>query len=129
MSLSIQGIQQFGGLYGTYPARQIPVVSVEEAKEQKSALPDSSTSLPDQSEVQKQEQNKASRSADLQNISLTFNAGEDYGYIGKDSILENLDVMKAISDMQKDSVLQQYQTFVGSGDTVFSSEDGVVLMK
>ena len=124
-------IQQLAGLYNTYPTRQIPVVSAKESvqPESKNAISDVSTTPSGQNDALEQEEKKASRNADLSNISLTFNAGEDYGYIGKDSILENLDVVKAVSDMQKDSVLQQYQTFVGSNDLVFSSDDGIVLMK
>lgn len=130
MDLSIQGISQFGGLYQAYPARQIPVVSVEAVRgQQQNTIADSSASLTSVQEAPEQQEQKASRKADLQNLSLTFNTGDDYGYIGKDSALEKLDVMQAVSDMQKDAVLQQYQTFVGGNDTVFSSDDGVVLMK
>ena len=43
--------------------------------------------------------------------------------------IAGLDVQKAISAMQQDSVLQEYNYFVGSSDKVFSSSDGVVLAK
>ena len=39
-----------------------------------------------------------------------------YDLKGKDSDLESLDVQKAISDMEKDQVLQQYQYFVETAD-------------
>jgi len=57
---------------------------------------------------------KADKKADLQNISMSFNAEDDYGYIGKDKDVAALDVQKAISDMQKDRIIQQYQYFVGN---------------
>ena len=38
--------------------------------------------------------------------------------------------MKAVSDMRKDEVLQEYQYFVGSSQNfAFQSEDGVVIPK
>lgn len=76
--------------------------------------------------------NRASRMADLEQVSLKFNREDSFGYIGMDSSLENLDMQKAISDMRKDQVLQGYQYFVGSAGSLFgemSSEDGTVVMK
>ncbi len=43
-----------------------------------------------------------------------YDPNKTYEMVGKDSDLRTLDVEKAISAMQKDSVLQQYQFFVGS---------------
>ncbi len=53
---------------------------------------------------------------DTREISLKFNVGDDYGYLGKDSKIEDLDMQKAISDMKKDQVLQEYQYFVGKNE-------------
>ena len=57
--------------------------------------------------------------APLEDISITFHKQDDFGYIGRDSDIHSLDVEKAISDMRKDQILQQYQYFVGS-KTVFT---------
>ena len=57
--------------------------------------------------------------APLDDISITFHKQDDFGYIGRDSDIHSLDVEKAISDMRKDQILQQYQYFVGS-KTVFT---------
>lgn len=76
--------------------------------------------------------NRASRIADLENLSLKFNKEDSFDYIGNDSSLDNLDMQKAISDMRKDQVLQGYQYFVGSSRNLFTgqtSEDGVVILK
>ena len=57
---------------------------------------------------------------------------DDYGYIGRDKEIQNLDVEKAVSDMQKDKVLQQYQFFVDASEAdqvLFGSEDGIVIRK
>ena len=74
-------------------------------------------------------EDKRSKQADLENISLTFHKEETFDYIGSESGLANLDMQKAISDMKKDSILQDYQYFVGSSKNIFSSEDGMVLPK
>ena len=62
---------------------------------------------------------KTSVNAALEDISVTFNKQDEFGYIGRDSDIHSLDVEKAISDMRKDQILQQYQYFVGS-KTVFT---------
>lgn len=59
------------------------------------------------------------QNAPLEDISITFHKQDDFGYIGRDSDIRSLDVEKAISDMRKDQILQQYQYFVGS-KTVFA---------
>ena len=51
---------------------------------------------------------------DLEDISLGFNQQDDYSYIGKDADIKTLDMEKAISDMRKDNLFQQYQFFVRS---------------
>lgn len=78
------------------------------------------------------QENPASRMADLDQVSLKFNKEDSFEYIGMDSSLDNLDMQKAISDMQKDQVLQSYQYFVGSAGSLFgeiSSQDGMVVLK
>ena len=78
------------------------------------------------------QENTAGRMSDLANVSLTFNREDDFGYIGKDSDPEALDMQKAISDMRKDQVLQSYQYFVGSAGNLFDGQpslDGMVIMK
>ncbi len=67
--------------------------------------------------------------SDLQDISLSFNRDEDISLVGRDSSLAGLDVEKAISDMRKDSMLEQYQYFVGSGSSIVNDEDGLVFQK
>jgi hypothetical protein len=68
---------------------------------------------------------------ELEDISLNFNKGETYDYIGKDSDINNLDVKKAVSDMRKDQLLEQYQYFVGAtqDDILLNNQDGLVIRK
>ena len=49
----------------------------------------------------------------------------DKELIGSESDINGLDVQKEVSDMQKDSILQQYQYFVGN----ISTEDGMVIRR
>lgn len=51
---------------------------------------------------------------DLENISIGFNRQDDFSYIGKDADIEQLDMQRAISDMQRDNLFHQYQFFVRS---------------
>lgn len=78
-----------------------------------------------------QESGLADRTAtsNLQDISLKFNRDEEANLVGRDSSLAGLDVEKAISDMRKDSMLEQYQYFVGSGSNIVNNEDGLVFQK
>ncbi|MGN0167396.1 MAG: hypothetical protein ACI4AB_05110 [Acetatifactor sp.] len=70
------------------------------------------------------------KDAPLEDISITFNKEDNFGYIGKDKDIRSLDVEKAIDDMKKDKVLQQYQYFVGSSrNLMMENEDGTVIQK
>lgn len=124
----------YGSLFQNYRIPSIPDVrigQVEKPMQQSEAMPiqtQEKTVITEEEPIRKQ----AGKSADLENISLKFNTGDDYGYIGRDSDIEQLDMQKAISDMKKDSVLQQYQYFVGSSQDLLTgsaSEDGMVIPK
>ncbi len=119
------GYGGFGAFQNNYRISDIPrvdvnkpVTPVEEVKE--------AVKSP---KIEIEEINKAPRSTDPNSVSLEFNKGNDYSYIGSTKDIEKLDVAKAISDMQQDSILQEYNYFVGSGANVFSSEDGTVITK
>ena len=127
-------ISDYSSLFQNYRIPNIPEVQIGQVETQEPKVQESSVNPQEKQVITEQEplQNRAGKSADLENISLKFNTGEDYGYIGKDSDLEKLDMQKAISDMKKDSVLQQYQYFVGSAKNLNSgipSEDGIVIPK
>ena len=134
--MAINGISNLGGFYGSNIARNIPKVDLETVKQQDAAKK--------QAELNPLEQfagketttpvvnDNRTRTADLDNISLNFNSGDDYSYIGSDFALDNLDMEKAISDMKKDKMLADYQYFVGSSENLnelFNGSDGKVLIK
>lgn len=131
--MGISGINDFYGALSSYRVPNIPSVSVSEVEKQdklktqnvsENAASASSSSLQDISLPSVKRSN-----ADVEDISLTFNKGDDYGYIGKDSDIYSLDVQNAISDMQKDDVLRQYQYFVGGNSSFGDPSDGVVIPK
>ncbi len=130
--MGIELLNGFGGVQPYYKASQIPVQdSIETLKQQpvdEAKQQEQSVLYPSQD--QQPVMDHRSRTADLENISLTFHKENDYSYLGSESSLTDLDVQKAISDMRKDSVLQEYQYFVGSARTLFNgSSDGAVVPK
>lgn len=134
--MSIDRIGLYGGFYNQYKMPEIQQVSVEDVKKQDEQLAkqqmQQSVETP-KIDYTQQPENQAPRMANLEDISLTFNTNETYDYIGRDADLQNLDMMSAISDMQKDKVLEQYQYFVGPKEMedpiVAQTPDGIVVQK
>lgn len=134
--MQIQGYGQYGGFYQQSRVSQIKQVSTEEVRrqdEEQKKQKEASQSVEALQKEYASAPDTRSRMADLANISLTFNEGETYDYLGRDASLDNLDMMSAISDMQKDKLLQQYSYFVGTQDmhnqVIASNEDGIVIQK
>ncbi len=127
------GISDYNSYFRNYRIPDIPEVKPgqlqqQERLQQEPVVPQERRVVTEQEPVR----NPAGKSADLENISLKFNTGEDYGYIGMDSDIAQLDMQKAISDMKKDSILQQYQYFVGSSQNLMTEnifDDGIVIPK
>ena len=68
------------------------------------------------------------QNASLEDISLSLNESTSFEMKGRDSDIELLDMEKAVSDMQKDQALMQYQYFVGESP-ILNNEDGIVIAK
>ena len=128
--MSIGGVGSYGSNFQNYRVQDIPRVSVEEVRRQEQGVPSDIVSVPNADVNEKTSPVAPRQDAPLEDISLTFNKQDDFGYIGQDSDIHSLDVEKAISDMRKDQVLQQYQYFVGSSrDLMAGTMDGIVLAK
>lgn len=130
--MGIQGISDYGNLFQNYRVPSIPSVDIEQVKKQNETVPSISTNSEEATSLTTTTVNEASRTADLENVSINFNSKDDYSYIGSESDLGNLDMQKAISDMRKDQVLEQYQYFVGSSKNLTESmgtEDGIFFPK
>lgn len=133
--MGINGISEYGNLPYSYKIPEIPAVDYEKVKSVEDAgkAPKAAAVQPQDIALSIEEKNSdiSKPAANVQDLSLSFNLQEDYGYLGKDSNIEDLDVQKAISDMRKDQVLQQYQYFVGDSRKLLqkASEDGLVFLK
>lgn len=71
---------------------------------------------------------KPRKNASLEVVSLSLSEPNGFEMKGRDSDLADLDMEKAVSDMQKDQALMQYQYFVGETN-VLNNEDGIVIQK
>lgn len=133
--MGINGISEYGNMSFSYKIPEIPAVDYEKVNSAQDAVkaPKAVEVKPQDIALSIEEKNShvSKPSSKVQDLSLSFNLQEDYGYLGKDSNIENLDVQKAISDMRKDQVLQQYQYFVGDSRKLLqkASEDGLVFLK
>ena len=129
--MGIAGINDYSSFINNYRVPSIPTVSVEEVKrqDQEKIAAESTAAVTSSPKEDWTLQTRPRNDAALQDISLTFNKGEDYGYLGKDSDIYSLDVENAISDMRKDDLLKQYQFFVGTSGTLTDGMDGVVVPK
>ncbi|MBO4903976.1 MAG: hypothetical protein J5367_02015 [Lachnospiraceae bacterium] len=68
------------------------------------------------------------QNASLEDITLSLNEPNGFEMKGRESDIDALDMEKAVSDMQKDQALMQYQYFVGE-QGIMNSEDGIVIAK
>lgn len=129
--MGIELMSGFGGVSSYYNrAYEIPSVTPEEVKKQEQQQQQEVLQVAKAEALEVQAIDTRSKTADLENISLTFNKEESYDYLGSESSLTGLDMQKAISDMKRDSVLQEYQYFVGSSQNLFiNPADGIVIPK
>ncbi len=128
--MGIELMSGFSGISSYYnKAYEIPSVTPKEVKKQ-DELQQTEQPVSDTEALETQAAYSRSKATDLENISLTFNKEESFDYLGSESSLMSLDVQKAISDMKRDSVLQEYQYFVGSSQNLFiNPADGIVIPK
>lgn len=137
--MGINPVSDYSSLFANYKVPEIPSVDLDRIKKPEAVS--ANAQAIDQPIMQEtnndidlsiEEKPKRAGNADVHELSLSFNINEDYSYIGQDSDIESLDIQKAISDMKKDQVLQQYQYFVGSAEDLFSGnseKDGNVFLK
>lgn len=120
----------YSSLFQNYRVPNIPVVSVDEIKRQEEERRAQESTQVSQSSYSQPAVREDKPNAQLEDISLTFNKKDDFSFLGKDSDIEKLDMQKAVSDVQKDSILKDYQYFVGSSRNLVSeSADGMVFAK
>lgn len=132
--MTIGGYSDISFLYRPYDAYRIPTADTQKSEtlgqditsKQQAVVPEAPVVKAEEATVPVERKNTA-----LEDVSLTFLKDDTYDMIGSESDLNKLDMQKAISDMQKDKILQDYNYFVGSSvmQQRNISEDGVVVAK
>lgn len=132
--MTIGGFSDISFLYRPYDACRIPTADTQKSEtlgqnitsKQQAVVPEAPVAKAEEATVPVERKNTA-----LEDVSLTFLKDDTYDMIGSESDLNKLDMQKAISDMQKDKILQDYNYFVGSSvmQQRNISEDGVVVAK
>ncbi len=64
------------------------------------------------------DETRARQSFSALDYASTYDPNASYDLKGADSDISKLDVEKAVSDLDKDKMLEQYQFFVGSSDNI-----------
>lgn len=118
------GINGNFNILSSYSINEIPKVNVEALKPEQTLTDERPANAAGQNE--KGISREEVKNANIEDISMTFNLGENFGYIGRDRDAELLDMQKAVTEAKTDTVLRDYQYFVGNGKPVFESEDGSV---
>lgn len=127
--MGIGGVSDYSSILKNYKIPVVPDMGLAEVQGRESTVredaPSAVTPRDDSFEAAER------KDAALEEISITFNRQESFEYIGKDRDVRALDVEKAIDEMEKDRVLQQYQYFVGSSRNLYGAEDaeGMVIRK
>ncbi|MEG0962254.1 MAG: hypothetical protein RR139_08315 [Lachnospiraceae bacterium] len=107
--MNISGIRPYTGLYNYNVTKSAEEQSVSaqqiERQQEKIISPIGSKEIIEE---------KKRSQTDTGDYAKQYKPLETYELKGKDSSLESLDMERAISDMQKDQLLHQYQFFVGT---------------
>lgn len=115
--MTISGIRPYAGFY------EYNSIKANELRAEQIAATQEASSV-EAEEVSTETQSAAVQTpAPEQNFTAfdyaqNYRSDETYELKGKDCDLASLDMQKAISDLDKDQVLQQYQFFVGDKDSV-----------
>ncbi len=129
--MRIGGFEDYSSYLQNYRVPEIPSVSLEEVRRQDDQRKVETTPQSAGTQAQSAAVPTAPRKdALLEDISLTFNRSEDFGFLGRESDLALLDAEANVSEARKDDILQQYQYFAGGKTTnLVDNTDGMVVVK
>lgn len=134
----LQGINSQSDLYSAYNRIQTKKVFEDESLKSLAGQAQNPSNLEQSKEAAAPHKEMDLRLGDIkprqnlsiEDVSLSLNeSAASFEMKGRQSNIEDLDMEKAISDMQKDKTLMQYQYFVGESNPFMSSEDGIVIPK
>ncbi|MCR4738787.1 MAG: hypothetical protein K5886_00840 [Lachnospiraceae bacterium] len=132
--MAINGLGQFDIMMSYEALNRIPSVNpgdIAPMPEDKVVIKDDSVKS-DESlviEESKAPELRYRNNASIEDISLSFNYDRENAMNGADSDITKLDMEKIVSDTKKDSILSQYQYFVGDSFSVEDLNDGIVIAK
>ncbi|MCR5302933.1 MAG: hypothetical protein K6E33_00085 [Lachnospiraceae bacterium] len=137
--MKITPIDSYNFINSRYGVRDIPYVGkTAQGGQEETGSKQEVTSAQAAPKETVEVKNQAPKATDPNSVSLTFNKNDDFSYIGSESPLQNLDMQKAISNMNRDSILADYRRFVGTpvasaqpenGGVFVDDADGTVLLK
>ena len=110
--MNISGIRPSEGFY-SYNSIRVNELRNSQIMSSKQAVDDTASQQSIADDTADDEARQSFTSLDYAN---TYDSNASYELKGADSDISTLDVAKAVSDLDKDKVLQQYQRFVGSAD-------------
>ncbi|WP_027208787.1 hypothetical protein [Butyrivibrio hungatei] len=122
--------------YGGSSAYKYPTTVGNDAKDNTEFLDKAETGAQGNAEEELSSDHVQRGNASIDNVAISFGIYDDASgnLLGMDGLISN-DMMQAISGMQKDQILREYQYFVGddlSGNKssiIASTEDGLVIKK
>lgn len=120
--MNISGIRTNAGFYdyNSIKINKVRSQQIQEAKES-SQIPVTNTAEPKDNGDARQIPKVQQEDQGIVDFNARYQPDASYELKGIDSDLSKLDVEKALSDLKKDQVLQQYQFFVG--DEPFASTE------
>lgn len=120
--MNISGIRTNAGFYdyNSIKINEVRSQQIQEAKES-SQIPVTNTAEPKDNGDARQIPKVQQEDQEIVDFNARYQPDASYELKGIDSDLSKLDVEKALSDLKKDQVLQQYQFFVG--DEPFASTE------
>ena len=123
------GIQGQYDLYTDFNAREavsrIPMATPENRDIEVKRVNESAANTSDT----RNESAAGNRNGDVGEIADRLKTGNGFSSVDKVARIGYYDVQKAYSDLEKDESLKQYQYFVGKGEIIDDSEDGIVIRK
>ena len=123
------GIQGQYDLYTGFNAREavsrIPMAAPENSDALVKSVDESAANTSDT----RNESAAGNRNGDVGEIADRLRTGTGFSSVDKAARISDYEVQKAYSDLEKDESLKQYQYFVGEGEIIDDSEDGIVIRK
>ncbi|MBQ8626966.1 MAG: hypothetical protein IJ419_12455 [Agathobacter sp.] len=123
--MNVSGVSPSAGIY-TYNSIRLNELRNQQIAASKEAHMQQEVQNVEAQTVYEQEQQAAFRLEQTYtsyDYAQEYRAGEVYELKGDDSDITKLDVVKAISDLDKDQILQQYQYFVGDASYASAKEN------